>query len=422
MRNDNFNVVELFSGIGSQAKAMKNIGMKANTIGTCEWDIHAFVAYDAIHNSPYALESVIKMEKVEILEELRKYKLSNDGKTEMQFEKVLKTYRIEALRRILSAIRRSNNFVNINDLYGKDLPDGIDIMTYSFPCQDLSNVGAFHGYNKGIDKDANNRSCLLWEVGRILTEMDNLKKELPKFLLLENVSALLSKRHKNNFNIWKSDLEKLGYVNHIYKINSNDFGLPQNRYRLIMISVLIKDDEKAKEKLENYYITHNLESAEYIEKLQIEKKTLKQLLRIDYNNPILFEEAKECQPNDTASRRTIWENNPKIVDENQQILLNKVATLTTKQDRHPNSGNLYFDYKENTKSKFRYLTPRECFLLMGFDEYDFERVPQENPEFKKGQRLFPRDKLIRMAGNSIPVNLLEQIFIQIRDIDSLLKC
>ena len=46
-----YNLVELFSGIGSQAKALKNLGIEIGQSYTCEWDIHAFVAYDAIHHS-----------------------------------------------------------------------------------------------------------------------------------------------------------------------------------------------------------------------------------------------------------------------------------------------------------------------------------------------------------------------------------
>lgn len=60
----------------------------------------------------------------------------------------------ESLRYIYTSIKRNHNFVDISALEGKKMPDGIDILTYSFPCQDLSNVGAFHGYNKGIDKDS----------------------------------------------------------------------------------------------------------------------------------------------------------------------------------------------------------------------------------------------------------------------------
>ena len=68
--------------------------------------------------------------------------------------KTLRTYSKPVLKRILTAIRRNSNFVDISTLTGEQMPEGVDILTYSFPCQDLSNVGAFHGYNKGIDKDS----------------------------------------------------------------------------------------------------------------------------------------------------------------------------------------------------------------------------------------------------------------------------
>ena len=99
---------------------------------------------------------MVEIEKPEILS---RYNLSNDGKNPMDYSS-LKTYSVEVLRLILSGIRRSNNFVDISSLNGKSMPEGIDILTYSFPCQDLSNVGAFHGYNKGIDKGSNSRSSL----------------------------------------------------------------------------------------------------------------------------------------------------------------------------------------------------------------------------------------------------------------------
>lgn len=150
--------------------------------------------------------------------------------------------------------------------------------------------------------------------------------------------------------------------------------------------------------------------------------TVKDLLRIDYDNKKLLDEAIECTPNDTVSRREIWDENPKIVLENGSINpdIQVIRTITTKQDRNPNSGNLYFDCKINGRSKFRYLTPRECFLFMGFTDEDYENVIENNPEVHKNSKLFPRDKLIRMAGNSIPVKLLEGIFLQIKKLDETL--
>ena len=149
--NQTCNIVELFSGIGSQAKALKNLGYKVNTLGTCEWDLHAFIAYDAIHSSPELPETIARMGKAEILKKLESYTLSNNGKEKMEF-KTLRSYSEESIRRIIAAIERNKNYVDVSSLTGDQMPEGVDILTYSFPCQDLSNVGAFHGYNKGIDK------------------------------------------------------------------------------------------------------------------------------------------------------------------------------------------------------------------------------------------------------------------------------
>ena len=184
-----YNLVELFSGIGSQAKALKNLGIKINKTYTCEWDIHAFVAYDAIHHSSALPEDVLKMSKEDLLDALEGLGLSNNGKEAMKF-RTLQTYRVDTLRRVYAAIKRNNNFIDVSALTGDKIPDNIDIMTYSFPCQDLSNVGAFHGYNKGIDKGSGSRSSLLWQVGRVSAKLPFSAKWLltPHFSGLDSLS------------------------------------------------------------------------------------------------------------------------------------------------------------------------------------------------------------------------------------------
>ena len=415
-----YNIVELFSGIGSQAKALQNIGLEINVLGTCEWDIHASIAYDAIHNSPELPFYVLKMSKEELLDKLQEYTLSNDGKEKMDF-KTLKTYSVASLRRIYAAIVRSKNFVDVSSLTGEAMPKKIDILTYSFPCQDLSNVGAFHGYNKGIDKDSGSRSSLLWQVGRILQEMKDAHRRLPRYLLMENVPSLLSQRHFANFSTWIHDLEELGYVSKYFELNAHDFGLPQNRPRLLMISVWVGQSENRKKKVEKYFANKEPQNIidDYVNSGYFDPKRIDDFFRTDYNNIKYLEEAKDCNPNDTPSRRKIWDENPQLVLEGNKInpAFDMIRTITTKQDRNPNSGNLYFDLGGEGKSKFRYLTPRECLLFMGFTDEDYENIIKNNPEIHKGSVLFPRDKIIRMAGNSIPVKLLEGIFWQIKQID-----
>lgn len=419
MKNKKLNVVELFSGIGSQAKALENININFETVNTCEWDIHALVAYNLIHNDGSLHSGSLGLTKLELLNELTKYNLSGDCKNPIN-KKYLSSLPEETLRQIYSSILNTGNLIDIKSLTGDMLPKDVDIMTYSFPCQDLSNVGAFHGYNKGIDRDANNRSGLLWQVERILNERIKLGLPLPKSLVLENVATLLSERHKHNFQEWQDILVKLGYYNKIYTLNAKDFGAAQNRKRLIMISFLTNFDQKLNKKLDAYFSEHNLEDMSYVNSLNIHKDSLKQILKVDYSNVIYLQEALESQPNDTKSRRDIWNDNVKLIDANNQYIERDfAATLTTKQDRHPNSGNIYFDI-DNGKSKFRYITPRESFMLMGFDENDFNKVNNISLKGRGDSKFFTRDILLHLAGNSIVVNVLEQIFKQIINILKLL--
>ena len=415
-----YNLVELFSGIGSQAKALGNIDMKIKDAYTCEWDIHAMTAYDAIHTSPDMPADIVKISKDEILQRTHDMTLSGSGKEALDYE-MLRTYSVNVLRKIYTAIQRNHNFVDITSLTGDKIPDNIDIMTYSFPCQDLSNVGAFHGYNKGIDKGSGSRSSLLWQVGRILEEMRQNGRQLPRFLLMENVPALLSKRHRNNFIVWMDDLCKMGYINQYYLLNASDFGLPQNRPRLLMISVFCGDDRDLIGRIEEYFFFKKEAGiiADYKESPYYNKLEIKDLLRTDYSDRMLFEEACGSTPNDTISRKKIWDENPQLVLEGNIVNpgFNVIRTITTKQDRNPNSGNLYFNSGIIGKAPFRYLTPRECFLFMGFTDQDYENVIKYNPEVHKGVKFYSRDKLIRMAGNSIPVKLLEGVFLQIKRID-----
>lgn len=416
-----YNLVELFSGIGSQAKALNNINMPINLVGTCEWDIQALCAYDSIHNSTFIPADIVKKSKEELLDKLSKYTLSNNGKEAMD-TKSLRAYPKEVLQKIYTSIIRSKNFVDVNALTGSIIPDGVDLLTYSFPCQDLSNVGAFHGYNKGIDKNSGSRSSLLWQVGRILTEMKEQNKSLPRFLLMENVPTLLSPRHVDNFNEWINDLKELGYISHYYQLNAHDFGLPQNRPRLLMISVWVGDNDKMKLKVEKFLNKKEDQIIkEYRESEYYHKYDVSDMLRTDYSNNRIFKEACACNPNRTPSRKKIWEDNPQIILENGTVNpdFDCIRTITTKQDRNPNSGNLYFESGIDGRSKFRYLTPRECMLFMGFSDKDYENIIKSNPKHH-GTVLFPRDKIIRMAGNSIPVKLLEGIFLQIKKLDEML--
>ena len=233
-------VVETFSGIGSQAKALKKMGVKYEILNTVEWDISAFYAYDIIHNGVQDLAPYKKYTKVELLKILSDYSLSTDGK-EPANPAFLRTWPEDSLRRVLCALKRTNNLGSITDVTGDMLPKKIDLLTYSFPCQDLSICGSWHGNMSGINRDAHNRSGMLWEVERLLKELHMGGKKLPKFLLMENVSNILSKPHRGNFAEWQQYLSSLGYINQVYTLNASHFGSPQTRIRTYMLSVLAPD-------------------------------------------------------------------------------------------------------------------------------------------------------------------------------------
>lgn len=104
----------------------------------------------------------------------------------------------------------------------------IDLLTYSSPCQDFSSAGLQAGGTKG----SGTRSSLLWECERAIEQLR------PKYLLFENVSALVNEKFRPTFFKWCLTLEQLGYTNHYQLMNAKDYGVPQNRLRVFMVSVL----------------------------------------------------------------------------------------------------------------------------------------------------------------------------------------
>ena len=109
------------------------------------------------------------------------------------------------------------------------LPDA-DMWKYSFPCQDISVAGKGAGIKEGT------RSGLLYQVERLLKVAD-ANKTLPKYLLLENVKNLVSKKFKADFERWLDFLASLGYTNYWAILNAKDFGVPQHRERVFCVSI-----------------------------------------------------------------------------------------------------------------------------------------------------------------------------------------
>lgn len=122
------------------------------------------------------------------------------------------------------------NLGSVTDIVWEDHPElkGVGLLTYSFPCQDISAAGK----QKGFEKGSNTRSGLLWECERAIRVLR------PEYLLMENVKALIQKKFMPGFQRWIDMLSGLGYANFWQVLNAKDYGVPQNRERVFMVSML----------------------------------------------------------------------------------------------------------------------------------------------------------------------------------------
>lgn len=122
------------------------------------------------------------------------------------------------------------NYGDISKIDWKTVPD-FDLFTYSSPCQDFSQAG----HQRGGEKGSGTRSSLLWECEKAI----EIKR--PKYLLMENVSALVSDKFIKLFNQWQLTLNRLGYKCWAQILNAKDYGVPQNRERIFLVSILDQD-------------------------------------------------------------------------------------------------------------------------------------------------------------------------------------
>ena len=107
--------------------------------------------------------------------------------------------------------------------------EDFDMLFYSTPCQSISQAGLQHGFTEG----SGTRSSIIWNV------RDAVKIKRPKFLCLENVRAMVSSKFVGMFNLWQKELERLGYANFAQVLNAKDYGVPQNRERIFLVSIRI---------------------------------------------------------------------------------------------------------------------------------------------------------------------------------------
>lgn len=234
--NKPIRLIELFAGVGSQAMALKVLGVPFEHYLICEWEMHATASYKQIHmehdNTDYS-EELTDEQLIDILSELG---ISVDGKNPLSRKQIASnSYGEQWRRECYNDIKATHNLVNIMAAKGTDLgivdtDKFVYLLTYSFPCQDLSLAGKM----KGMSKGSGTRSGLLWEVERLLNETENL----PQILLMENVPQVVSDQNIDDFHNWCSFLESKGYKCYTQILNAKDYGVAQNRERCFMVSIL----------------------------------------------------------------------------------------------------------------------------------------------------------------------------------------
>lgn len=230
-------LIELFAGYGSQRFALKYLGINAESYRICEWAVKSIQAYKDAHfpddNTDYSADHSIEF----VINRLFKWGISSNYNEPMTKDQI-KRMGEQKCRQVYNNIKATHNLVNIQQAKASDFnivdkDDFTYILTYSFPCQDLSKAGL----GKGMEKGSGTRSGMLWEVERILEECLE-GWALPQVLLMENVPDVIGTSNIKHFASWLAKLESFGYHCYWKVLNGRDYGIPQNRERCFMISIL----------------------------------------------------------------------------------------------------------------------------------------------------------------------------------------
>lgn len=310
-------MIELFAGIGSQAQALKNAGIDFEPVAVSEIDKYALQSYELIHGAVPNLGDISK--------------------------------------------------INPNDA-----PD-CDLITYSFPCQDLSVAG----YQLGAEEGSGTRSSLLWECKKLI------EAKKPRYLLMENVKNLVGPTHKSNFDKWLKYLESLGYSNYWQVLNAVDYGVPQSRERVFCISILNpKKDFQFPAKMQRTLSVKDI--------LEEESKIPANMYMND--KPYVPRESVTVSDNGLIHLGNL--NMAANESIKRVYSMDGVCpTLTTMTGGHRQPKIL-------TDKGVRKLTPRECWKVMGFDDDTYNKVEGK----------LSNTQLYKQAGNTICVPCLEAIF------------
>lgn len=352
-------VCTLFSGYDSQCMALERIGIDYDLVAWCEIERHAIRAHNAVY--PQWAE---------------------------------------------------RNLGDICQVDWTKVPD-FDLLTYSPPCQDLSKSGL----QKGAEEGSGTRSSLLWECRKAI----EIKR--PKYLVMENVAALVNNKFIATFNKWIAELQELGYSNFAQVLNAKDYGIPQNRERIYVVSI------------------RDCDAGYYFPKPIALTKRLKDVLETSVNERYFINEDRMQSLIDSTNKEKAKGNGfafiPKKADGIANCITAKAGGRKTDNyietpgciqvmsmyENNFQSGRIYHEVglspsvrarsggnnepkiivpnNEQQKFRIRKLTERECFRLMGVDDTDIDKIQAAG---------ISKTQQYKLAGNSIVVDVLAAIF------------
>ena len=215
-------MIEIFSGIGAQAKALGQLPIPHEVTATMDVDKDAILSYAAMR---YDLEKEMEVydfpSKEQMISELQSKNVGFDFQKN-KHSITMKTNE-QKVKQYYIADKLSKNLGDVSLV--KELPH-VDIIVHSSPCQAFSQAGK----GEGGDEGSGTTSSLMWESLRLI------ETSKPKYVLWENVSAVLSGKHRHNFIKYLERMSELGYENAFDLLNGKNYGVPQNRLRIFCIS------------------------------------------------------------------------------------------------------------------------------------------------------------------------------------------
>ena len=446
MKVEKITVNELFSGIGAQALALERLGIPCEIKHTSDIDHNAVLSYASIHCG--LTEELINTyteypTREEMARQLTEINLGYD----FQKNKPYNWYRfVKSKSKELEKYWLANKLSrNLGDISKLEHLDYADFWTYSFPCTDISVAGKQEGIEQG-----QTRSGLLYEVQRLL-ERANKMLALPKYLMLENVKNLVSKKFKPQFDEWVAWLNELGYNTYWKVLNAKDYGVPQNRERVFAISIRKDIDDgkfefpqpfdngvRLKDVLEDnvdekYYLSEDIQNRLIITDETLTKNiigTTKPEYRSIGQRDLVYSENSIMGTLVATDYKQDYKQPKQILETNRCVKVgdlnyypyetsNRVyskegisPTLTTMQggNTEPKIAEPIAAVIEPDVKSFRVrkLTPKECYRLMGFTDEQFDR----------SQAFSSDSQLYKQAGNSIVVDVLYYIFGKLFEVDT----